>query len=87
VLINYLIIQTLNGNDPILSTKHPISLVGSLLFVLMLWCALGAAVQRFHAASTKDRYFRAGPGGISVCLPDDQANTFLFSFRPLEFDD
>jgi hypothetical protein len=31
VLINYLIVQALGGDDPILSTKHPASLVGSLL--------------------------------------------------------
>lgn len=86
VLINYLIIQTLGGDDPILSTKHPASLVGSLLIPLVCWYALGAAIQRFHAASFEDRYFRSGPGGVSVRLPDDQGNTFLFSFRTIEFD-
>ena len=86
VLINYLIIQTLGGDNPILSTKHPASLVGSLLVPLVCWYALGAAIQRFHAASIEDRYLRSGPGGVSVCLPDDQGNTFLFSFRTIKFD-
>lgn len=86
VLINYLIIQALGGDDPILSTTHPASLVASLLIPLVCWYALGAAIQRFHAASFEDRYFRSGPGGVSVRLPDDQGNTFLFSFRTIEFD-
>jgi len=86
VLINYLIVQALGGDDPILSTKHPASLVGSLLIPLVCWYALGAAIQRFHAASFEDRHFRSGPGGVSVRLPDDQGNTFLFSFRTVEFD-
>jgi hypothetical protein len=86
LLINYLIIQALNDDNPILSTEHPASLMGALLVPLVCWYALGAAVQRFHAAATTERYFRTGPGGVSVCLPDDHINTFLFSFRTVKFD-
>src|SRR5216110_1215377 len=86
VFINYLIIESLGGDDPILSRKHPISFVGAPLFIFICWYALGSAVQRLHAASSAERYFRAGPGGVSVCVPDDQGNTFRFSFRTIRFD-
>jgi hypothetical protein len=85
VFINYLIIESLAGDDPIFSRKHPISFVGAPLFVFICWFALGSAVQRFHAARAK-RYFRAGPGGVSVCVPDDRGNTFRFSFQTIKFD-
>jgi hypothetical protein len=86
VIINYLIFQFLTSPDPILSTK-PTYLVGAALMPLIGWFALGSAIQRFHAASTEGRYFRSGPGGISVCLPDDYAKgTFLFSFRTCKLD-
>jgi len=87
VVINYLIIEVLTSPDPILSTRHPVHLLGSALMPLIGWFALGSAIQRFHAASTDGRYFRSGPGGISIYLPDDYAKgTFLFSFRICEFD-
>lgn len=85
-LINYLIFQWLFDPDPILTTRHPVALIGALLVPLICWYALGSAVERFHAASSTDRYFRAGPTGVSVSVPDDQSNTFLFSFRTLTFD-
>ncbi len=86
VLLNYLIFQWLLTPNPILTTSHPVALGSALLVPLVCWYALGSAVQRFHAAAFTDKYFRAGPAGISVCVPDDQSNTFLFSFRTLTFD-
>jgi hypothetical protein len=44
-------------------------------------------MQRFRAASTEGRYFRSGPGGISICIPDDYASsTFFYSLKVLKFD-
>lgn len=87
VIINYVIIEALTSEDPMFSTSHPVHLLGSLLMPFLAWFALGSAVQRFHAAATKGRFFRSGPGGISVCLPDDATSaTFLFSFRTFKFD-
>lgn len=84
-VINYSIIQALTTSD--LLGKRPVYLVGLLLMPVLAWYALGSAVQRFRAASTENRYFRSGPGGISICLPDDYASsTFRFSLEILEFD-
>ena len=84
-VINYLIIQALTSSEPLVTSK-PITFLGSLLMPVMAWFALGNAVQRFRAA-TEDRYFRAGPGGISVCVTDDYAGgTFRFSLKNLKFD-
>jgi len=77
-VINYLIIDVLTSSHPLLTSK-PISFMGALLMPVMAWYALGCAVQRFRAASTEGRYFRSGPGGISVYLTDDYASsTFQF---------
>jgi hypothetical protein len=84
-IINYVIIEALTSSDPIVI--RPVYLAGSLLMPVLAWYALGSAVQRFRAASTEDRYFRSGPGGISICLPDDYASsTFRFSLAILKFD-
>jgi len=85
-IINYLIINVLTSSDRIVTSK-PTYFFGSLLMPILGWYALGSAVQRFRAASTKGRYFRSGPGGISVYLTDDYASsTFLFSLKSLKFD-
>jgi hypothetical protein len=85
-VINYLIINSLTSDHPMLSINHPVHLLGAALMPFMGWFSLGSAVQRFHAASEK-RYFRCGPGGISVSLPRHTSReTFLFSFRTLRFD-
>jgi hypothetical protein len=85
-LINYLIIQFLTSPDPLITSK-PLPFLGALLMPVLLWHSLGSAVQRFRAAATDDRYLRSGPGGISVCLPNDNLrSTFLFSLATLEFD-
>ena len=85
-VINYLIINFLTSSNPLVTSK-PISFFGSLLMPVMAWYALGCAVQRFRAASTEGRYFRSGPGGISVNLTDDYASsTFLFSLKSLKFE-
>ena len=84
-VINYLVIQALTSSDPLVTSK-PITFMGSLLMPVMAWFALGNAVQRFRAA-TEERYFRSGPGGISVCVTDDyDGGTFLFSLKNLKFD-
>ena len=85
-IINYMIIQALTSSTPTI-TKSMTSLLGSLLMPVLAWFSLGSAVQRFRAASTEGRYFRSGPGGISVCLTDDYtSSTFLFSLKSLKFD-
>ena len=87
VVINYMIIDVLTSEDPILSTNEPVHLLGAALMPIMGWFALGNAVQRFRAASTKERYFRAGPDAVSICLPDDYGmSTFLFSFNTCKFE-
>jgi hypothetical protein len=87
VIINYLIIEALSSEDPILNINHPVHLLGAALMPLIGWFALGSAVQRFRAASTRERYFRAGPEEVSVCLPDDYgSSTFLFSFNTCKFE-
>lgn len=87
VLINYAIFDTLTSDDPLLSMSHPMSLLGVVLIPAMGWFALGNALHRFQAAATKERYFRAGPGGISVSFPDDGLGaTFRFSFKTITFD-
>ena len=86
VLLNYVIFDALSSDDPIL-TGHRLAFLGLLLMPMIFWFALGSAVQRFRAASTEGRYFRSGPGGISVCLPDDSARgTWRFSLNNLKFD-
>lgn len=86
VIINYLLIQVLTSPNPLV-TKSLTTFLGSLLMPVLAWYSLGSAVQRFRAASTDGRYFRSGPGGISVYLPDDYASsTFLFSLKTLKFD-
>lgn len=86
VIINYLIVEVATSPDPIL-TGHRMHLLGAALMPVIGWFALGSAIQRFHAASLEGRYFRSGPGGISVSLPDDNLKgTFLFSFRICTFD-
>ena len=85
-IINYVIIQALTSSNPLV-TRSLTSLLGSLLMPVLAWYSLGSAVQRFRAASTEGRYFRSGPGGISVYLPDDYtSSTFLFSLKSLKFD-
>lgn len=85
-VINYLIINVLTSSDPLLTSK-PITFLGSLLMPVLAWYSLGCAVQRFRAASTESRYFRSGPGGVSVYLTDDYASsTFLFSLKSLKFE-
>ena len=87
VLINYIIFDTLTSDEPIMSLSHPAHLLGAALMPALGWFALGSALHRFHAAATKERYFRAGPGGISVSLPDDSLSaTFRFSFKTISFD-
>lgn len=85
-VINYLIVNVLTAADPLLTSK-PTSFFGSLLMPVLAWYSLGCAVQRFRAASTEGRYFRSGPGGISVRLTDDYtSSTFLFSLKSLKFE-
>jgi len=87
VIINYLIIQALTSERAILTSGRVLYLLGSALMPLMAWFALGNAVQRFRAASTRERYFRVGPGGISICLPDDSGSaTFRFALKTLKLD-
>jgi hypothetical protein len=84
-IINYSIIEFFTSPDPIVI--RPVYVLGLLLMPVLTWYALGSAVQRFRGASTEDRYFRSGPGGISICLPDDYASSTLrFSLETLEFD-
>jgi len=87
VLINYAIFDALTSDDPALSLTHPARLFGAALMPFVGWFSLGSALHRFHAAATKERYFRAGPGGISVSLPDDSLSaTFRFSFKTISFE-
>jgi hypothetical protein len=87
VLINYLIFSALTSDNSILTSGRVVPILGSLLMPVIGWFALGSAIQRFRSAGLKDKYFRAGPGGISVCVPDDSIGaTFKFSFRTLKFD-
>jgi len=88
VIINYLIVAVLTGETLIGNSRHSLVGLGGLALVpLFGWYAFGCAIQRFHAASQQRRYFRAGPGGIAVCVPDDSLKTtFLFSFKAWEFD-
>ena len=86
VVINYVAIDAFTSDDPIVSLSRPWYLLGLLLIVLITWAALGNAVQRFRAAASDDRYFRAGPDGISVSLPDDGPGaTFRFAFDTVSF--
>src|SRR5215213_9293903 len=85
-IINYEIIQVLTSANPLV-TRSLTTFFGSLLMSVLAWYSLGSAVQRFRAASTEGRYFRSGPGGISVYLTDDYAgSTFLFSLKSLKFE-
>src|SRR5690242_15734181 len=85
-IINYLIVDFLSSPDPIF-TSTPISFLGALLMPMLAWYSLGSAVQRLRAALTDERYFRSGPHGISVSLPnDDLRSTFRFSLATLKFD-
>jgi len=87
VIINYLIIQALTSDKAILTSGRVLYLLGSALMPFIAWFSLGSAVQRFRAASTRERYFRVGPGGVSICLPDDTGSaTFRFSFNTLKLD-
>lgn len=87
LIISYLTVDTLTSDDPILSLSHPLSLLGAPLMPVLGWFANSNALHRFHAAATKERYFRAGPGGISVSLPDDGLSaTFRLSFKTVSFD-
>lgn len=87
VIINYLVIEFVTSSESILRGGNPMHLLGAALMPLMGWFALGSAIQRFHAASLEGRYFRSGPGGISVSFPDDNLKgTFYFSFRLCTFD-
>ena len=87
LIINYLIIQALTSDDAILTSGKVLYLLGSALMPFMAWFALGNAVQRFHAASTGERYLRVGPGGVSIRLTDDSASaTFRFSLKTLKLD-
>src|SRR5882724_13171641 len=86
VIINYLFVDAVTSPDPILR-MHPVPLLGAALMPVIGWFALGSAIQRFHAASLEGRYFRSGPGGVSVSLPEDNLKgTLLFSFRLCTFD-
>lgn len=86
VIINYVLIQLFTSANPIV-TRSLTGFLGSLLMPVLAWYSLGSAVQRFRAASTENRYFRSGPGGISVSLPDDYtSSTFLFSLTSLKFE-
>ena len=83
-LINYIIFDVFISHDPGLGSH---ALLGAALIPFIGWFALGSAVQRFHAASSHERYLRAGPGGISVSLTDDGGSaTFRFSCRTVSFD-
>ena len=85
-VLNYLVIQGLTSEEPLI-TSHLMFIPGTVLMVLLGWASLGNAVQRFHAASSDDRYFRAGPGGISVSLPDDGVSaSFRFAFKTVKFE-
>ena len=85
-IINYVIIQALTSSSPMI-TRSTTTFLGSLLMPVLAWFSLGSAVQRFRAAATDGRYFRSGPGGVSVCLTDDYtSSTFLFSLKSLKFD-
>jgi hypothetical protein len=87
LLLNYVIIEAFSSAESILSTRHPVELAGIALMPLIAWVSLGNAIQRFHAAKTAERHFRAGPRGISVCLPDDSGKTtLLFAFKTLKFE-
>ena len=86
-VINYLVFETLTSDESLLSSGRPVLLLGSALMPILAWFSLGSAAQRFSAASSDDRYFRVGPGGISVSIPDDGASaTFRFSFQTVKFD-
>lgn len=65
--------------------KQEISgLMGGLgvLFGLIGWMALAAAVRRFRAAFAKQSYLRAGRGGLSFCLPGPPTfSSLLFGFK------
>ena len=86
-IINYAIFDAITSDDGLLSTGHPLHLIGLALMPFLTWFSLGSAIQRFQAASNEERYFRVGPGGVSVSLPDDGAGaTFSFSSRSVNFD-
>ena len=87
VVINYLVFDALSSDESLLRSGNLVHLLGSALMPFMAWFALGSALQRFHAASINERYLRAGPGGVSICLPDDTGSaTFRFSLRTVSFD-
>lgn len=87
VVINYLVFDALSSDESLLRSGNVVHLLGSALMPFMAWFALGSALQRFHAASINERYLRAGPGGVSICLPDDTGSaTFRFSLRTVSFD-
>ena len=85
--INYIIYDLFTSETPILGSGDIIVIFGLLLMPLLVWFCLGNAVQRFAASSSEKRYFRAGAGGISVCIPDNTfAATMLFRVKTFEFD-
>jgi hypothetical protein len=87
VVLNYLVINALTSDSPMLSAQHPLEIAGAALMPFVAWFALGSAIQRFSASSSEERHFRSGPGGISVCLPNDGAKaTFCFSLKTWKFD-
>ena len=87
LVLTFSLFDLLLSAEPTIKTHHLVHVLGLALMPLMGWFTLGNAVQRFHAASTEGRYFRAGPGGISVCVPDNSTKaTFLFNLGVWKFD-
>jgi hypothetical protein len=70
-----------------LSKPHADELVGICLYMTVSLFPLATGVRRLMAASEKDCYFRAGPGGISVRIPGfPTLSSLTFRYKMAQFD-
>lgn len=74
-LISYFFYLPLMGKETGIDTGTTIACL--VLMPLFLWFCLGNAVIRIRASLVRGRYFRAGPGGISVRLPETTLSASL----------
>src|SRR5215831_14965285 len=67
-VINYAIYDFLVAGGTFLNVHDIVPLIGFLMMPFAFWFALASARHRFYTAGMKDRYFRAGSGGVSICI-------------------
>ncbi len=68
-VITFSVFDALSSDDPLIGSHNLVTTAGLLLMPLLAWFSIGNAVQRFQSSTSTKRYFRAGPGGVSVRRP------------------